>query len=87
MLKIYGSEMCPRCIACKKEFDERGIEYEFIDINESLANLKALLKYRDSSPLFHEPKAEGRIGIPCVVMEDGSITLDWKKLAGIETGE
>lgn len=84
MLKIYGSEMCPRCIACKKAFDEKGISYEFIDINETLANLKALLKYRDSSDLFDEPKAEGRIGIPCIICEDGSITLNWQEIAGIQ---
>ena len=48
MLKIYGSEMCPDCVACKKNFDFYHIEYEFIDINKTLKNLKIFLKQRDT---------------------------------------
>lgn len=78
MLIVYGSEMCPNCAACRYNFDRQNVAYEFIDINKSLANLKALLKYRDSSPLFDEAKAVNKIGIPVLEKEDGTITLDWK---------
>ena len=36
---------------------------------------------RDSLPAYDEAKAEGRIGIPTFVWEDGSVTLDTDWLA------
>ena len=46
MLTVYGSAMCPDCRECKANFEANGIEFEFIDINESLKNLKEFLKLR-----------------------------------------
>lgn len=40
MIKIYGSKFCPNCEHAKKNFDYYNIPYEYIDINESLKNLK-----------------------------------------------
>ena len=79
MVKIYGSMLCPDCIQCRADLDKTGMEYEYLDFSESLKNLKEFLKLRDASPLFEEVRAEGRIGIPCIVREDGSITLDWEE--------
>lgn len=79
MFKIYGSEMCPDCVACKKNFDLYGIEYEFIDINERLRNLKYFLKLRDSLDVFDHCKEINDIGLPALVREDGSVFLSWEK--------
>ena len=78
MLKIYGSEMCPDCRECKVNFNTHAIEYVSIDINENLKNLKDFLKLRDSSPVFDAAKEAGGIGIPAIVREDGTVTLDWE---------
>ena len=80
MLKIYGSEMCPDCVACKKNFDFYHIEYEFIDINKTLRNLKDFLKLRDALPVFDHCKEIGDIGLPALVKEDGTVFLSWEKL-------
>ena len=77
MLRIYGSEFCPHCTACKKALDAEGTEYEYIDINKSLRDLKIFLHYRDNDPVFDAAKQGGSIGIPAIVKEDGTITLDW----------
>ena len=77
MLKIYGSMMCPDCVACRKDLDEAGIAYEYLDFSENLGNLKEFLSLRDGNEAFDEVKAEGRIGIPCILREDGTLTLDW----------
>ncbi len=39
---------------------------------------------RDTLPVYDEAKAEGRIGIPSFVWEDGSVTLDtdWLSAGG-----
>lgn len=80
MLKVYGSRMCPDCMQCEAEYREYRVEYEFIDINASLGDLKVFLRMRDNDPAFHEAKAAGSIGIPAVVREDGSVTLNWQSV-------
>lgn len=77
MLTIYGSMMCPDCVECRKDLDAAGVEYEYLDFAEDLRNLKAFLALRDNEPVFASVKAEGKIGIPCILQEDGSVTLDW----------
>ena len=52
MITIYGSEMCPNCIECKRNFDFYKIPYKYIDINQSLKNLKDFLVYRDNLPTW-----------------------------------
>lgn len=55
-----------------KEFlSKNEIEFEYVDITDSMSNLKAFLKYRDNRPEFKEVKEEGRVGIPCIVINDG----------------
>lgn len=77
MLKIYGSKMCPDCVDCLADLDKAGVKYEYLDFSESLKNLKDFLKLRDQSQLFDAVKEAGSIGIPCILREDGSVTLDW----------
>ena len=79
MLKIYGSMMCPDCVECRKDLDEAGVSYEYLDFADSLRNLKEFLKIRDREALFDSLKSDGKIGIPCIVREDGSVTLDWEE--------
>lgn len=79
MLKIYGSMLCPDCVRCRKDLDGAGVTYEYRDFADSLKNLKEFLSIRDSSALFDEARARGGIGIPCIVREDGTVTLDWKE--------
>lgn len=80
MLKVYGSLQCPDCVRCLKDLDSRGVPYQYLDFSESLRNLKAFLDIRDNSHLFSEVKEKGSIGIPCIVKEDGTITLEWDSI-------
>ena len=77
MLKIYGSMLCPDCVSCCKALDVAGIEYTFYDFADNLLNLKAFLAIRDGNALFDGPRRDGKIGIPCVVDDDGNVKLDW----------
>lgn len=78
MLKIYGSELCPDCIACKMNFDRYGISYEFLDITKNLKNLKEFLVYHDTCPVFGHLKKIHDIGLPAILKEDGEIFTDWE---------
>lgn len=78
MLKVYGTMECGDCVACKNNFDRLGVEYEFVNILGSLYDVKDFLRLRDRNEAFADPKKYGYIGIPALVLEDGSITLDWQ---------
>ena len=77
MLKIYGSMLCPDCVKCREDLDRAGVAYEYLDFSEHLLHLKEFLVLRDSESVFEEVRINGKIGIPCIVMEDGRVTLDW----------
>ena len=77
MLKIYGSMLCKDCVECVDELKKAGVCFEFLDFADSLLNLKEFLKLRDESDLFDAVRERGSIGIPAIVKEDGSLTLDW----------
>ena len=79
MLKIYGSMLCPDCVKCREDLDRSGTAYEYLDFGKELKNLKEFLALRDGSPLFDDARREGKIGIPCILREDGSITLSWEE--------
>ena len=79
MLKIYGSLLCPDCVQCKNDLTAAGVEFEYLDFSDDLRNLKVFLSIRDKDPQFDEIKERGSIGIPCIVEEDGTVTLDWEK--------
>ncbi len=77
MLKIYGSMLCPDCVRCCEELTNAEVEYVFCDFADSLVNLKEFLAIRDNNELFAEPRKEGKIGIPCIVDDNGAVKLDW----------
>lgn len=55
-----------------KEFlSENNIEFLYLDITDSMLNLKRFLKYRDTRPEFDEIKKSGSIGLPCVMINKG----------------
>lgn len=72
-MRFYGTAQCPDCVSAVEQLKNRDISYEYADIMESIADLKAFLKLRDSRAEFEEIKKEGSIGIPCFVEDDGSI--------------
>ena len=64
MLKVYGSKNCPDCRNLKLNFLKYGIEFEEIEILDSLKNLKEFLHYRDNNKEVFERLIEiGDIGI------------------------
>lgn len=74
MIKIYGMRSCPDCSYVEEQVhgDER---FEVIDIGAHVSDLKAFLRLRDTLPIFDELKKVGTIGIPCFVLENGTVTL------------
>ncbi len=70
MIKVYSMKSCPDCEAIKDQLKEG---YEVIDIGERARDLKEFLQLRDHHPAFAKVRERGTIGIPCFVLEDGTI--------------
>lgn len=84
MIKIYGMKSCPDCVAVDKQV-EGDSRYQVIDIGEHVSLLKEFLRLRDTNPAFDEAKKKGYAGIPCFVLEDGTVTLNPEE-AGLKSG-
>lgn len=84
MIKIYGMKSCPDCVAVDRQV-EGDSRYQVIDIGEHVSLLKEFLRLRDTNPAFDEAKKKGYAGIPCFVLEDGTVTLNPEE-AGLKSG-
>lgn len=80
-------QTCPDCVAVKEQI-KNDPRFEIIDIGQHIKNLKQFLALRDNNPAFDSVKKNGYVGIPCFVLDDGSITFDLKDvhLKETETG-
>lgn len=80
MIKVYGTSSCPDCVDAKANFDFYQIPYTYVDVCESVRTLKEFIHLRDTDATFDAPKQNGSLGIPAIVKEDGTITLDWESI-------
>ena len=87
MTKVYVMSTCPDCFEVKTRLSDNH-DFEIIDIGEHVRNLKEFIRLRDSSPAFDSVRANGSIGIPCFVSEDGQVSFDTEEFvhAGYSSG-
>ena len=64
----------------KKELDAVQADYLYQEIGESTTNMKRFLKLRDKETLFDQVKADGKIGVPCFKLSDGTLTLNLQEV-------
>lgn len=77
---VFGSKHWPGCQPAKEYLSEKGIKYAYLDITEGMLNLKKFLKYRDNFDQFKEVKESGRVGLPCIIVNNGEkIIFDYKE--------
>lgn len=74
MITIYSMKTCPDCIYLYDQIKDNN-KFKVIDIGEHVKNLKEFLRIRDKSSVFDDAKLNGYAGLPCFVLEDGSVTL------------
>ena len=79
-MKLYGSVLCPDCVDAFDMLKEKNIDYDYVDINESMKTLKEFLKLRDNRDEFKEVRENSNVGIPCFLFDDGSIIFDVDKI-------
>lgn len=75
---------CPHC-AFIEDQTKGNPKYETIDIGAHVKNLKEFLALRDSNKAFDAVRGRG-VGIPCFVLEDGTVTLSPEQV-GLKSGK
>ncbi len=79
-ITVIGSHLCPDTLYALNQLTGAGVEADFKDILSCHGALQDYLEIRESSPLYQEIRGTRRLGVPCFVREDGSMTLDLKEI-------
>ena len=66
--------LCPDTLYALNRLSEAKAEIDFKNLSASLADLKVYLSLRQDDPAYADVRANGGIGIPCFVLEDGTVT-------------
>ncbi|MDP8052215.1 hypothetical protein QJU23_07240 [Pasteurella atlantica] len=82
-LTLFYANLCPDTEPFVQELERSNVEYEDVNIFESMANFKRFLKLRDNHSAFDMPKSLGNIGIPALVLDDEKVILDRDELQTI----
>lgn len=78
---VFGSQHWPDCLPAKEYLSKNNIKYAYVDVTESMFNLKSFLKYRDNYREFDKIKEKGYIGLPCIVINKGEkIIFDYNEI-------
>lgn len=72
-MKLYGSLLCPDCPPAIELLDSKNVDFEFINITDSIPNLKEFLSLRDNREEFIPIKEGGYVGIPCLLTDNDEI--------------
>jgi glutaredoxin-like protein len=62
---IYGASWCPDATRSRKYFDDNGIAYQWLDIDEDAAAEK-----------FVRSRNKGRVVVPTILFSDGSVLVE-----------
>lgn len=73
---VIGSHLCPDTLAALNKLSNAGADISFKDILSCHADLRVYLALRDSSDVYADIRGTDRLGVPCFVCEDGTVTLD-----------
>lgn len=79
-LIVYGTNACPDCVEAIQKLDEKKADYVYLEFSNNMPNLKRFLKLRDTEAIFDAVKEQGRVGVPCFKLEDGTLTLDLEEV-------
>ena len=80
---LFFAETCPDTAPFVARLQELGVQYEAVEIQSSLGNLKRFLALRDSHAEFAAVKERGAIGIPALLLADNTVVLDLENLADV----
>ena len=72
---VIGSHLCPDTLYALNRLTKANAEVDFKDILSCHGALQDYLDIRENSPLYASIRGTRRLGVPCFVQEDGTMTL------------
>lgn len=81
---LYFSSVCPDTEAFVEELERLDIQYDEVNITESMPNLKRFLKIRDTEEVFDQKKELNQVGVPVLIVnnkEETDYIFDLEKLS------
>lgn len=79
---LYFSDKCPDTAPFVAELEKQGIQYEAVNITDSMANLKRFLVLRDTRLEFEERKRWGFVGVPVLHLPNNQLIFELNDLNG-----
>ena len=70
-ITLFGSPLWPGCHPVREVLLNHNIPFQYIDITDSMKNLKIFLSFRDKDPYFESIKKKGSVGIPVIMIGNG----------------
>lgn len=67
-IKLYGSQHWPGCPGVKEALLQKKIKFQYVEITDSMKNLKEFLKIRDKSDEFKIVRRVHSVGIPMLLV-------------------
>lgn len=69
-IMFYGSHLWPECPPLRALLLEKNIPFEYIEITDSIGNLKEFLRLRDTMKGFQLAKRSHSVGVPALIIGD-----------------
>ena len=70
-ITVFGSPLWAECKPVREYLLENKVEFDYIDITDSMRSLKIFLAFRDKDPYFDPIKKRGSVGIPTIMIGNG----------------
>ncbi|MBG9982566.1 hypothetical protein HZY86_05505 [Aerococcaceae bacterium DSM 111020] len=72
---LFYSDKCPDTPTFVEALQKYNIDFQKINITDSMKNLKQFLVLRDQDAAFEGVKQDGNVGVPALLTEEGKIIL------------
>lgn len=81
---LFFSDKCPDTSAFVDALQKHNIDFQEINITDSMKNLKRFLALRDKDSSFDNIKEKGNVGVPALLTEEGTVILSIDSLGELE---
>lgn len=77
---LFYSDKCPDTPAFLQKLQEKNIDFQEVNITDSMPNLKRFLQLRDLRDEYQSVRAAGNVGVPTLLVNDERIILSLSEL-------
>lgn len=75
---MYGSHLCQDVIYAITKLKDKDVAIDYRNISADFGALKEFMHYRETDPMFAPVKKDNSLGIPFMILPDGTKTFDFR---------